>query len=106
MYFGISDFSITSAEITASASNSKTVKAVVKSDSSESVNALLIAAVYDSTGETLKGITAENITTVPGGSVDKTIEVKAAAADGDIVKVMLWDGWENIVPLCNDVTAR
>ncbi len=106
VYFGISDFSITSAEITASASNSKTVKAVVKSDSSESVNALLIAAVYDSTGETLKGITAENITTVPGGSVDKTIEVKAAAADGDIVKVMLWDGWENIVPLCNDVTAQ
>lgn len=100
-YFGISDYGLQNAEVTASTATTKTISVDVVAKTV--TNPLLIVAVYDASGETLKGITSETITTADG-SVPKTLTVTASDMQAtDIVKIMLWDGWRSIVPLCGDV---
>ena len=99
IYFGISDYELQNAEAVREG-NSWEVTADVVSSSDADTNALFIAAVYDETGETLKGISSDGVT-ITNGLINKTVVVNAENAnDTDIVKIMLWDSWRTIVPLC------
>lgn len=105
VYFGISDFEIKNTSAVKEG-NAWKVTADAVSASADPVNVLLIAAVYDETGEILKGIASEAVE-ISGDLINKTLTVGASDInEKDIIKVMLWDSWKTIVPLCDEAVIN
>lgn len=107
IYFGIGEFVIKDAQITATSGNDSTVNVTVKSYQPEAQEVLMIASVYDAEGKVLKGMSSVSFEAAAGVDTAQDIIVtNTNPADGDIIKIMLWSDWEQIVPLCSPVLAN
>jgi len=100
-------FVIEGAAIASTSGNDSTVDVSIKSYLPDSQEVLLIASVYDSTGKNLKGVASSAIEVAADAVTDKQITVNnMAPEDGDIIRIMLWSDWEQLVPLCAPAVAE